>query len=78
MLSTLRYASKSTEIGLEVSTSGVLLNRKLYFKTRSLSLCFLITSKKYLAVKLKAIKHGVQHSLFVSTFKWEHMFVFIS
>lgn len=65
----LRYASKSTEIGLEVSTSGVRLNRKLYFKIRSLSFCFLITSKKCLAVKLKAIKLGVLHSLFVSTFK---------
>lgn len=65
----LRYASKSTEIGLEVSTSSVLLNRKLYFKIRPLSFCFLITSKKCLAVKLKAIKPGVLHSLFVGTFK---------
>lgn len=64
-----RYASKSTEIGLEVSTSSVLLNRKLYFKIRPLSFCFLITSKKCLAVKLKAIKPGVLHSLFVGTFK---------
>lgn len=65
----LRYASKSTEIGLEVSTSSVLLNRKLYFKIRPLSFCFLITSKKCLAVKLKAIKPGALHSLFVGTFK---------